>query len=150
MHKRRQARIDALARMRAMAEQREELALEHAAVVVRKADLELRLTSSKLDAATEWKSSFARDANGWLGLYEQVLLAEGDLLVQTRSAGASVRKASSGHSAQGERLLQARRDLEVVQRRSDRYRYEMDQEFERKMADDVADIWLSRRLHADR
>ncbi len=51
MHKRRQARIDALARMRAMAEQREELALEHAAVVVRKADLELRLTSSKLDCA---------------------------------------------------------------------------------------------------
>lgn len=150
MHKRRQARIDALARMRAMAEQREELALEHAAALMRKADLELRLASSKLDAATEWKSSIARDAYAWLGLYEQVLLAEGDLLVQKRSAEASARKASSSHSAQGEVLLQARRDLEVVQRRSDRHRYEMAQEFERKMADDVADMWLSRRLNADR
>lgn len=149
MHKRRQSKIDSLVRMRRMSEQCEELALEKTAGAVRDAEIELCQANTRLSSATEWKSGLERESNGWLGLYEQALLAEGNLLVEAESADVSARDANAEHSAQAARLLQANRGLEVAQRRSDRCRHEAGQMFERKMADEVADMWLSRRLNAD-
>lgn len=149
MHKRRQSKLDSLVRMRRMAEQREELVLEQTAGALRRSEIELRHANDRLGAGTEWKSAVI-GTDGWLGLYEQVLLAEGSLSAAAKAADDAARDASARHSTQAARLLRATRDLEVVQRRGDRCRHEAALAFERKVADNVADMWLSRRLHADR
>ncbi|HBK46563.1 MAG TPA: hypothetical protein DDZ67_09055 [Xanthomonadaceae bacterium] len=150
MHKHRLQQMQALARVRGLAEQRAELVTQQAAQALRHANDLLQEANDRVDAATRWKAGSAVAAGLRLGLYEQALVSEQVLSVAAESADSTRSRVRQAHEQSREQLLQASRALEVAQRRLQRGTRAAADAMERKQSDDAADLWLSRKLHADR
>lgn len=150
MHKSRALRLNALGRVRLLTEQRAEIAVEQAAAALQKANEELRQANDRVEKVAAWKTAIRHSEGAWIGVYEQGLLAEQHLTSSAEEAAGLSGLAEVEHRGQTASLLQASRNVKVVERRIKReYRLQMLQR-EQSLADIAADVWLSRRLYADR
>ncbi|HBZ46977.1 MAG TPA: hypothetical protein DEO93_06840 [Stenotrophomonas sp.] len=133
-----------------MAEQRAEMDASQAASALEAATVQLQHASDRLDEATRWKSGTHVQGILRVGLYEQALLSEHVLGTAADAAEAAHVSCLQTHRARCDRLLEARRALEVADRRLERVQVSITEATERRASDDAADLWLSRRLHAER
>lgn len=150
MHKLRALRLNALGRVRLLAEQRAEIAVEQASAALQKANEERRQANDRLEEVAAWKMAIGRSEDAWIGLYEHGLLAEQHLASSAEEAAGASALAEVEHRGQAASLLQASRNVQVVERRRKRENHLHAQQREQALADAAADVWLSRRLYADR
>ncbi|GEM_PF-1562583 len=150
MHKPRAVRLNALGRIRLLAEQRAEIAVEQASVALLDANEELRQANDRVEKLAAWKAEISFSADAWIGVYEQGLLAEQHLVSSAEEAACVSGLAEVEHRGQTASLLQASRNVKVVERRSKRERHLQMELRERSLADVAADMWVYRRMYADR
>lgn len=147
MHRQRRQQVQTLFRFRELGEKRASISLQSAVRDVDAATRALQEATQRMEAVTEWK--VAVNGGVRMSLYEQALVLEAVAFDEAGKAFGKQEHAIAVQEAAADEHHAARRAAKAAEQRRRRLEHAHAIAEERRISDEMADMWIARRTYAD-